>query len=266
MWTRREVVAGGALGVLFINDMSPRTADAAQAPHSLGCILADADLNAVYPPGTDTRLYARGDEAMIPRSGDVNFDIALAETLAMVANTFGVLPGFAYYNDVAANAFATRRCHLDYAKDGTVLMGINFLRRLRAGLESPEVAVAAIASHEFAHILQYKLQLFDSHPSWNKVVKPAELQADCLAGYFAGLRKLRRPTYPAAVVAMTIYDQGDTDYGNPDHHGTPYERGQAVVKGFEAAFREKKSLNDFITESTAYVLDIARRDGDEMAQ
>jgi hypothetical protein len=34
-----------------------------------------------------------------PRSGDRDFDYALAQTLGMLSDTFGVVPGFAYYDD-----------------------------------------------------------------------------------------------------------------------------------------------------------------------
>jgi predicted metalloprotease len=85
-------------------------------------------------------------------------------------------------------------------------------------------------------------------------VKRSELQADYFAGYFAGLRKLKKPSYPAAVVAGAQYNMGDTNFNSETHHGTPKERGAAVVRGFEASFYQNKTLNDAIQESTAYVL------------
>ena len=77
---------------------------------------------------------------------------------------------------------------------------------------------------------------------------------DAYRGYYAGLRKKERPTYPAAVVAVTQGDFGDTNFNSHTHHGTEAERGNAVVRGFEAAFREGKSLAQAIEESTNYVL------------
>ena len=49
-------------------------------------------------------------------------------------------------------------------------------------------------------------------------------------------------------------DFGDNDFKSRTHHGTQIERANAVVRGFEAAFREGKSLNQAIEESTNYVL------------
>jgi len=88
------------------------------------------------------------------------------------------------------------------------------------------------------------------------LVRVSELQADYFAGYFAGLRKRERPSYPAAVVAMAQFNFGDNNFGNRSHHGTTNERGAVVVRGFEASFRENKNLNEAIQDSTAYVLSV----------
>ena len=60
MWTRRETVVGGALTLLFGG--TPHCACAAdpRAPRSFGCFLADADFDAIYPAGTDTRAFISG--------------------------------------------------------------------------------------------------------------------------------------------------------------------------------------------------------------
>ena len=256
MWTRRETVVGGALTLLFGG--TPHCACAAdpRAPRSFGCFLADADFDAIYPAGTDTRAFISGDEPMIPKSGDVDFDLALAQTLAKLSDALNVLPGFAYYDDYdGLNAYATRRSRLERV-DGTVLMGIKLLQRLRKGLESPEVAVAAVTAHEFGHILQFRHSLIDTVNAGQANVRKSELQADFFAGYFAGLRKRERPSFPAAVVAMTQFGFGDNNPGNRNHHGTAQERGAAVVRGFESSFRDNKNLSDAIQESTTYVLSL----------
>jgi hypothetical protein len=118
MWNRREAVAGGMLTLLFGGCCHAETA----RTHTFGCCLASEDVDAVYPNGTDTRTFFTGNEAMIPRSGDRDFDYALAQTLAKISDAFGVLPGFAYYDDYDShNAYATERTRLNRA-DGTVLM------------------------------------------------------------------------------------------------------------------------------------------------
>jgi hypothetical protein len=98
---------------------------------------------------------------MIPRSGDKDFDYALAQTLAKISTAFDVLPGFAYYDDYdGKNAYATPTARLSRA-DGTVLFGQGMLTELRASPDHPEIAVTAVCAHEFGHILQYKNNLMD---------------------------------------------------------------------------------------------------------
>jgi Putative neutral zinc metallopeptidase len=254
MWTRREAVVGGALTLLFGGAHNCACAADPRAPGSFGCVLADVDFDAIYPRGTDTRAFISGDEPMIPKSGDADFDLALAQTLAKLSDALKILPGFAYYDDYdGLNAYATPRSRLARV-DGTVLMGIKLLQRLRGGLEAPEVAVAAVAAHEFGHILQFQRGLIDKVNAGQPNVRRSELQADFFAGYFAGLRKRERPSFPAAVVAMTQFGFGDNNPASKSHHGTGQERGTAVVRGFEASFRDGKNLNDAIQESTSYVL------------
>lgn len=202
---------------------------------------------------TDSRLYITGNEPMIPRSGDKDFDLALAQTLAKISATLGVLPGFAYYDDYdGKNAYATPMVRLNNA-DGTVLFGQRMLGLLLSGGESPEVSVAAVCAHEFGHILQYKRGLHHIVGAGQPTVKRIELQADFFAGYFAGIRKRDRPNFPAAVFATTQYSFGDNMINHPSHHGTHEERGAAIVKGFEVAFSLKRNLSEAIQISTNYV-------------
>ncbi|TFW33161.1 metalloprotease [Massilia horti] len=190
---------------------------------------------------------------MIPRSGDRDFDLALAHTLAAVSEKLEALPSFAYYDDYdGANAYATPKVRMNNA-DGTVLFGQRLLSRLMSGTESPEVAVAAVCAHEFGHILQFKRGLDRVVGVGQPTVKRVELQADFFAGYFAGARKLERPNFPAAVFAMTQHSFGDNMVNHPGHHGTSEERGAAIAKGFEAAYREKCTLAQAIQISTNYV-------------
>jgi hypothetical protein len=250
MWTRRKILIGGALAVVF-----PSSQNRASGAHTQGCIISGSDFNRLCPPTDDVALYQRGDEPMIFKSGDENFDFALAQSLAMISEAFDVLPGFAFYDDSGGrNAYATPLTRLT-GVDGTVLFGKGLLKKLMASHEYPEVAVAGVCSHEYGHIVQYKNGLM-GRVNIGGTHKRMELQADYFAGYFAGIRKLKKSTYPAAVVAMTQHDFGDTDFGNQDHHGTPDERGDAVARGFTAAFNQRRSLREAIEDSTSYVLSL----------
>lgn len=252
MWTRREVV-GGTLAILFGGPACDACAQSMRHQATLGCTIGDDHLSRIYPAGTDTRLYATGNEPMIPGSGDKYFDYALAQTLYRVSELFSVLPGFAYYNDGNDhNAYATERRRMRQA-DGTVLFGLNFLKKLLKAPESPDAAAAAVAVHEFAHIYQFKHDLDDLLRRNQSTVKRVELQADFLAGYYAGIRKRQRPSFPAAVFATTQYGMGDHETEAQNHHGTAEERAGAIIRGFEASYRENKNLNDAVQASIAYV-------------
>jgi hypothetical protein len=246
---RRELVVGGGLTLVLDIVTEPCCAETPRIPNYRGCVVAHQDL-----PTNPYREAARKQD-IIPKSGDPDFDYALAQTLSMLYHAFGVLPGFAYYDDQDernANALAVPVNWLN-RDDGTVLLGVNLLKKLRRNGESPEVAVATVCSHEFGHVLQFKNDLISQVDAGHKTVKRSELQADYFAGYFAGLRKRARPSYPAAVAALTQYNFGDTAFNQPDHHGTFEERGKAVVLGFEASYHDSKSLTEAIQESTTYV-------------
>ena len=260
MLTRREVVLGGALTLLFGTGCScgadAAGAASARTPSTYGCCLAAGDVDAVYAHGTDTRLYITGNEPMIPRSGDAAFDYALAQTLSKISDFLNVLPGFAYYDDYdGMNAYATPTVRLTKG-DGTVLFGQALLQKLKAGVDHPEIAIAGVCAHEFGHILQFKTGVRDRLQKNQPTVKRTELQADFFSGFFAAKRKIEKPDYVAAVVAQAQYNFGDSQIGNPNHHGTPEERAAAVVFGFKTGFNDKKSLDEAINISTNYFASI----------
>jgi hypothetical protein len=255
MVERRQLLLGGTFGaILNLRCSCPATAKPARHNDIFGCMLPDREARSIFDSAPETRLFITGDEPMIPRSGDRDFDLALAQTLAMISSLFQVTPGFAYYDDYdGANDFATPRARLNGA-NGTVLFGQTLLERLRRGTESPEVSVASVCAHEFGHILQYKHRLTDRLSAGQTTTKRAELQADFFAGYFAGARKRQKPDFPAAVFAVTQHNFGDENYNKPSHHGTPDERASAIVNGFQCSFRDRHSLSEAIEIGTRYVM------------
>jgi hypothetical protein len=250
MFGRREVVAGGALTLIWA--ARPCCAAHAQGlPAILGCAVPAERADHFFRGASETRLYISGAEPMIERSGDRAFDFALAQTLGRLSRTFEVLPGFAYFDDgPARNAYATSAVR-GQGRDGTVMFGQNLLAHLLRQPEHPDVAVAAVCAHEFAHILQFRHRLHSALIVGGRV-RRAELQADFFAGYFAGLRKRERPEFPAAVFAATHHGLGDNMLDNPQHHGTPDERARAIVFGFEFVRSQARPLAEAIEAATAY--------------
>jgi hypothetical protein len=254
IWTRRDALRIGflAAGSCLCGSVGRV---AAQPLHRArrGCVVTTAEAHPLMSRAGQTRFYETGNEPMISNSGDKDFDFALAQTLAKISNLFGVLPDFGYYADDERhpNAFAVKTEKTN--RDGTVLFGEHLLKNLLQSKESPDAAVAAVCAHEFGHILQFQHHLDDKVTAGQPTIKRAELQADYFAGYFAGVRKRERPTFPAAVFALTQFNFGDDDVERETHHGTKDERGAAISRGFEASFRDNLSLSAAIDASVAYV-------------
>jgi hypothetical protein len=230
-----------------------------------GCTISTTEMSERIDAREAANFYAVARspalEAKLHGSGDPAFDRALAVTLGKISETFSVLPGFAFSERVRLNAFASRRTELGRA-DGSVVFGNSMYRSIMGRREHPELGIAAICAHEFGHIAQYKHRI-DDILVVNGRVKRLELHADFMAGYFAGRRKLEVPDFPAAIFATTQYSFGDGDYGDPDHHGCPAERGQAVVAGFDSAFRAREGFSTALETGVRYVqrIPLARRCG-----
>lgn len=245
MINRREIIGGG-LGTFSCLCRAQSKASS----QILGCVVPLSRSDEILNNSTEPRRYITGDEPIIMKSGNKDFDYALAQTLAKIAKSFSVLPGFAYYDDTEGpNAYAMKRVRLQNA-DGTVLFGKFLLGDIFKNKKDPDVVVASVCAHEFGHILQFKHGLDSSVGAGQPNVKRIELQADFFAGYFAGIRKKERPSFPAAVFAMTQYEFGDPNVAHAEHHGTSEERGKAVSEGFKYAHLP---IQELIPISTAFV-------------
>jgi hypothetical protein len=251
MLTRREAVLGGALTIVW--GACPCRAKALRGRHGAGCVLQKDEAEPFLATATAQQGYRTGKETIIASTGNREFDYALAQTLSRLTDLFGVLPGFAYYDDHdGENAYATEVSKLQRV-DGTVLYGKRYFLTGMSQPESPDVVVTATCAHEFGHIVQFKQKIWTRLNAGQRTVKRSELHADFLAGYFAGSRKLQKPDYPAAVFATDAFSSGDDDVNGKDHHGTSNERAAAVVRGFETAYRERRNVSDAIQVGMNYV-------------
>ena len=100
------------------------------------------------------------------------------------------------------------------------------------GRAAGDFGVAYVLAHEYAHNLQHEFGVF-SRPS--ATAEPFELQADCLAGSWgnsvypratsrrATSRRRSTPRWPSA-----------TSTSDAQHHGTPDQRREAWLLGFES--------------------------------
>ena len=216
-------------------------------------MLADDEAEQFFSTSTEQQTFKTGNEPIIASSGDREFDYALAQTLSRLADTFRVLPGFAYYDDFGQpNAYASRVVRMANA-DGTVLFGQRLRKKLLAWPEHPDVAVTAVCAHEFGHILQFKLNLRPIILAGQRTVKTARTACRLFGRVLCRVLKLKKPTYPAAVFATQKYSSGGWNVNSPTHHGTPDERAAAIVRGFEVAYRERRNLSDAVWIGVNYV-------------
>jgi hypothetical protein len=264
MLDRRQVLKGGA-AILCCGTTRTSASAYDYLPYH-GCAVDAPELSRRLPSAPASMNYqTSSDRPVLHGSGDPNFDRALAQSLFMLANMFSVKPGFAFSYHVYKNAFASPSKALG-RDDGSVVFGNSLFDDIRArGGEHWDVGIVTICAHEFGHIAQRKHGYFgnlitcenDSSGTPICRVKRLELHADFCAGYFAGRRKLENSNFPAALAAKEQFLGGDNDYGSPDHHGSPEERGQAVVAGFNASYRDRQSFETALVTGANYVSQIS---------
>jgi predicted metalloprotease len=129
--------------------------------------------------------------------------------------------------------------------DDTIYIGQAFARSIYDGVAqglpgqkagygraAGDFAVAYVVAHEYAHNVQQEKGLLARRTR----ALPTELNADCLAGTWArwdyGKGQITQADVQEALdAAMAV---GDFDYLNPNHHGTPRERRDALQTGLDS--------------------------------
>jgi uncharacterized protein len=103
-------------------------------------------------------------------------------------------------------------------------------QHIQMAYQHGDAALAYILSHEYAHAAQ---TIGRFRP---RNITQIELQADCLAGFYMGVMPTvtfdRQDIQEIANIAFQV---GDYEFNNRQHHGTPQQRAQAVILGFQAS-------------------------------
>ncbi len=99
-------------------------------------------------------------------------------------------------------------------------------------------SVAYIVAHEYAHSLQGELGLLPTVQDLTLKfpVYKTELHADCWAGVWANSAYHKAILEPGDIeeAARTTKDVGDYQVDHPKHHGTPQQRAEAFMAGYNA--------------------------------
>jgi len=219
-------------------------------------VLAELGRQFEPPSRTSPTVRARG------RTGTTTIDAFLTDILRNVDShwtrvfaTAGLPEPRVGYNWIAPGSVTLTSCGapvddsvaLYCPADDTIYVGQQFAADLYAGVlpelsgeaagygrAAGDFAVAYVVAHEYAHNLQQELGVFDNSVTPN--ARPFELQADCMAGVWAysvfAKGDLERGDIEEATNAALAV--GDFDVGNRQHHGTPEERRDALLAGFES--------------------------------
>jgi predicted metalloprotease len=101
------------------------------------------------------------------------------------------------------------------------------------GHAAGDFGVAYVVAHEYAHNIQNELGLFAR--STGPTAEPIELQADCLAGTWGNSVYKQGLLEPGDIqeAINTALAVGDFETGNAQHHGTPQQRREAWLLGFD---------------------------------
>ena len=102
------------------------------------------------------------------------------------------------------------------------------------GRATGDFGVAYVVAHEYAHNLQHELGLFSLGGANSS--EPIELQADCMAGSWGASVYAEGRLQPGDIeeAVGTALAVGDFDVSSRNHHGTPEERRDAWLTGFES--------------------------------
>jgi predicted metalloprotease len=97
-----------------------------------------------------------------------------------------------------------------------------------------DFGLAYVVAHEYAHNVQQELGIAEFDPQLG--VEPLELQADCMAGLWGNSVYRQGKLAPGDVeeAISTAMAAGDFDLSNPQHHGTPEQRRDAWLLGYES--------------------------------
>jgi hypothetical protein len=162
-------------------------------------------------------------------SGNASLDNFLRNEYDKLVYCFGVKPNSFYIlEDGFANAYASKSISNANLPDGTVVLGLKLVNQeCNSSLSKTCVAMAVVMAHEFAHILDFKNNFVSVSG------KKKELFADYMAGVYLHTRAVTYAYTDITEAANSIFTKGDTDFNSPLHHGTPQERMNSLLAGYE---------------------------------
>jgi len=156
-------------------------------------------------------------------SGNTTQDVAFMNEFNTQGNFWGI-PGisFAFLNDCnSPNALAN-------PQDRSILFGTSMAQKLLNQFRDT-IPLWQVMAHEWGHQIQYALGDYWLEAS---TVAPKELEADMFSGFYLLITK---GSSNLASSVANAFSMGDWEFNNPSHHGTPNQRGAALLAGSRVA-------------------------------
>lgn len=222
----------------------PRFPRAKTSVRLIGCATATRTSSLKIDRRDPTRIDGFGRLVDLPLKSAVQE--AVRADCAELRSQFGIrAPLFFVDEETSPNAVA-----IDYPldkrfPDGTVLFGKKLFER---EYSKGRFGIPTTIAHEFAHIMQYKRKFPAMTTKWQ------ELHADFLAGWFTAHRARFWPdNSDPNVSARTVYESGDYQFNNPQHHGTREERFAAFRAGYKLNREDVADASFVYTKGLEYI-------------
>lgn len=215
LMSRRRWLCGCAGGVLLSGCGGGGDDGTAPTAGARGCLsVSVAAAQATNAPGCGVPTRTTGNGFL---------DAAFIAEFNAQGNFWGI-PGvsFAFLNDCSSpNALAN-------PQDRSILFGTTMAAKLLQDFGN-EIPLWQVLAHEWGHQIQFSLG-----DSWldAPTVAPKELEADMFSGFYLMIAKSTANLSSSIANAFAL---GDWEFNNPSHHGTPNQRGAAVLAGGRVA-------------------------------
>ena len=211
-----------------------------------GCILS-----------ADAAQSFRTHSRLLPSTGNPFLDQRFQKEYLALASTMGHQPSFAFLDDThAANAMAVNVDIVNGTSQfGAILFGVRLLvEQLSKSHPLPldnTWTIAAIMAHEWTHIVQFATGLRSS------LTRNTELMADFMAGWYLGAKQRFYISWgqgsDVRAAFHSFFDMGDTNFDQPDHHGTHEERMKAIMQGVEFSYQTGADFSTALRRGKAYL-------------
>jgi hypothetical protein len=181
------------------------------------------------------------------RSGNPQLDRALIAEVRKLDREFRISPGYRFLRDGdQPNAYATSDTVVE-GTQGTIFFGLTLLEN-ELQTEYGGAAIAGIAAHEGAHIVQFGSPDLAKRLA-SSTSKLRELHADFLAGYY--FSRTGRTERSLITFGESLFAKGDYKYNDRLHHGTPQQRVAAMRAGYAAG---RDDLDEAVNRGVTYVI------------